>query len=248
MVFSSPRSFCFPGQAEKDLVHGGGGILLHQLFRAIQRFDAAIDHDRDAVAILGFVHIVGGDEDGDAAVGGRIDQAPELPPGDGVDAAGGFVEEDDGRVVDDGDGKGKLLLPPERQGATRVIPVLFQLELLKEGRCFVADRAVVEPIDAGIEADILPDGEVFVKGEFLAHVADVSFDLLRFMIDVDSRRQCCAGGRQGKAAKHAHGGRFTRAVGAEEAEDLAFPDVERDIVDGDEFAKTFGQMGGGDDG
>ena len=51
------------------------------------------------------------------------------------DPAGGFVEKDDGRVVDNSDGECQLLLPPERQGTDEVIPILFQLELLQEGRC-----------------------------------------------------------------------------------------------------------------
>ncbi len=65
----------------------------------------------EAAAALGFVHVVGGDEEGDALAGELEEEVPEGAAGDGVDAGGGLVEEDDLGGVDDGAGQGEALLP-----------------------------------------------------------------------------------------------------------------------------------------
>ena len=65
----------------------------------------------DAAAAFGFVHVVGGDEEGDALAGELKEEVPEGAAGDGVNAGGGLVEEDDFGGVDDGAGEGEALLP-----------------------------------------------------------------------------------------------------------------------------------------
>ena len=49
----------------------------------------------EPAAALGLVHVVGGDEEGDALAGESEEEVPERAAGDGVDAGGGLVEEDD---------------------------------------------------------------------------------------------------------------------------------------------------------
>ena len=65
----------------------------------------------EAAAALGLVHVVGGDEEGDSLGGEEEEEIPEGAAGDGVDAGGGLVEEDDFGGVDDGAGEGEALLP-----------------------------------------------------------------------------------------------------------------------------------------
>src|SRR5438093_222129 len=56
------------------------------------------------------------------------------------------------------------------------------------------------------------------------------------------------GGRRDERAEEAQGGRFARAIGAEEAEDLALVHVEIDAVHRGEVAESLGQLLGADDG
>src|SRR5258706_4115536 len=74
-------------------------------------------HQRDAMAILGFVDVMRGDEDGAAGGGELIDQIPKTAARDGVDAASGFVEEENRRVVQDGAAERQALLPTTREQA-----------------------------------------------------------------------------------------------------------------------------------
>jgi hypothetical protein len=52
--------------------------------RRIQRFYAAINHNRNTIAILGLVHIMGCHKNGYAFVGRIIDQVPKLTAGNRV--------------------------------------------------------------------------------------------------------------------------------------------------------------------
>ena len=64
--------------------------------------DAAVLDDGDAVAeALGFLHQVGGQEDGLAAVADAAHQVPDGAPRLRVEAGGELIEEDDFRIVDE---------------------------------------------------------------------------------------------------------------------------------------------------
>ena len=82
----------------------GSGDPANTCFTSRGRADrgqaAGVDQ-RDAMAALGLVEVVGGDEDRDAGLREHVDQPPELPPRQRIDAAGRLVEEEDRRLVQD---------------------------------------------------------------------------------------------------------------------------------------------------
>ena len=79
------------GGREQLLEFGEGAVL----------DDRALVQDRDAVGeLLGLVEVLGGEQHGRAALGELLDGLPHLDPRLGVEAGGGFVEEDDRRVAD----------------------------------------------------------------------------------------------------------------------------------------------------
>ena len=63
-------------------------------------------HDGDTVTILRLIHIMGGDEDRDPPGSRFIDQLPELAAGDGIDASGRLIQENDLGIMDDRHGEG----------------------------------------------------------------------------------------------------------------------------------------------
>src|SRR5687767_15666300 len=81
-------------ELQENFVYARSVELRLQLDGRAHCRNAAIHHDRDAIAVLGFVHVVRRDEDGRRLRGG-IDHFPELPPGDGVDSASRLVEKYD---------------------------------------------------------------------------------------------------------------------------------------------------------
>ncbi len=92
--------------ALEDLFHLAGGPECRQT--------TCVDQ-RDAVAALRFVQIVGGNQHGHAVVRQRVDQTPELPPRQRVDAAGRLIEEENRRLVQNRAAEGQTLPPSAGQ-------------------------------------------------------------------------------------------------------------------------------------
>ena len=82
--------------------------------RADRREPPGVDQ-RDAMAALRLVQVVRGDEHGDARLRQRVDQPPELPARQRVDAAGRLVEEENRRLVEDRAAERQALAPAARQ-------------------------------------------------------------------------------------------------------------------------------------
>jgi hypothetical protein len=132
----------------------------------------------EAAAALGLVHVVGGDEEGDTLAGELEEEVPEGAAGDGVDAGGRLVEEDDLGGVDDGAGEGEALLPAAGELRDATCEIGFEAG---EGEEFL-DAGVGdgrgEAVGGGVEVEVFGDGEVFVEAELLTHVADMALDVL----------------------------------------------------------------------
>src|SRR6476620_12284998 len=89
--------------------------LLFEGSRCIQGFHLSVHHNGNAVAILGFIHIVCGHEYRNAISSGLIDQVPKLASRNRVNTACWLIEENDFRTMKNSNGKSQFLLPAQRQ-------------------------------------------------------------------------------------------------------------------------------------
>ena len=103
-----------------------GRIELQQLMRVqlllersghAQGDQLAAVNQRQAMAILGLIHVMGGDQDGLAGFGELINQIPEAAPRNGIHARGGLVQKQDARRMHDGAAERQALLPAARPAA-----------------------------------------------------------------------------------------------------------------------------------
>ena len=158
---------------------------------------APLVEEGDAVAPLGLVQVVGGDDEGDALGGEVVDDRPEAAAGDGIDAARGLVEEDQARVVEQRAGEGQPLLPAagERPGDE----VLLAAEVRHADGPVEALglRRPAQAVDPGEEVEVLPHGQLVVEAEALGHVADAAAHPLGVAGDVDPQHPAGAGGGRG---------------------------------------------------
>ena len=93
-----------------------------------------------------------------------------------------------------------------------------------------------------VEAQVLVHRHVQVEGGLLGEVADLLFGVQGIPQHVDARH-ADPPRRGGEVAREdVHGGGLTRAVGAQEADDLALADGEADVVHGAVGAVVFDQM------
>src|SRR5947209_5618553 len=74
---------------------------LAQLARWGQGDHAPVEHQRNPVGVLGFVDVVGGQEDGHPAARQTIDQCPKAAARYRIDTGGWLVEEQQWRLVHD---------------------------------------------------------------------------------------------------------------------------------------------------
>ena len=86
-----------------------------QFRRRTERDHPAAVHQRDAMAVLGFVHVVRGDEDGVAGLGKLVNQLPETAARDRIDAAGGLVQKQNRRLVQNRAAQRQALFPAARE-------------------------------------------------------------------------------------------------------------------------------------
>ena len=95
------RSCCPADPTIPDSTGGPAPSDCLQLRGRAERDHAAAVHQRDAMAVFGFVHVMRGDEDGVAGRGKLVDQLPEVAARDGIDAAGRLVQKQNRRLVQD---------------------------------------------------------------------------------------------------------------------------------------------------
>ena len=103
-------------------------------------------------------------------------------------------------------------------------------------------RLVDLAVETAHQAQVLACAHVAVEGRHFDEAADVAqglFLLARHLV-VEHLRE--AAGRVDEAADHADGGRLAGAVGAEEAEDVAAPDREAEVIYGKSVAKALGEL------
>ena len=146
------------------------------LVRRAARHQPAIGDVGDLVAALGLVHVMGGDEHGDALRGQRVDLVPEGAPRLGVDARGRLVEQQQLRLVQHAGRKRQALLPAAGQRARQLVLARGEAQPLERLVHHLAQVAqAVEPAD---ELEVLADGQVFIEAEALRHVAGLRLDLV----------------------------------------------------------------------
>src|SRR4029078_12099224 len=110
-----------PRESHEELIDGRHSPLLLELERRAKSCDATVDHDRDSIAVLGFVHIVSRDENRSTTRGRGVDHFPELPARNGIDSAGWLVEKDNRGLVKQRNRECELLLPAKRQLAHELV-------------------------------------------------------------------------------------------------------------------------------
>src|SRR6266568_2060696 len=198
--------------------------------------ELAVINVGDVAAALGFVHVVGGDEEGDAVSAHLEEKVPERAARDRIDAGGGLVEKEKLGFMQHGAAEGQTLLPST--GKLRGQAIQVRSEAVE----------CDDFVDAAVELQIFGDGQIVIKTEILRHVADAFAHGFGIGADVQTFDLSGAAAERQKTGEHFDDGSFAAAVGAEEAEYFTFFDAEADVIDGGEITKTPHEMLGGDGG
>ena len=197
----------------------------------------ALVHESDAMAALGLVEIRRGDEDGEALRRQVGEDIPELAARDGIDAGGWLVEQQDAGLRDQRTDERELLPHAAAQLSGEAAGEAVHVEHAQVLPAAIEDRLRLDAAQIAAVADVFVDGEVWIEAEGLGEVAGLRTHLARRPAeDVGD-----AGGRFHHAGENLEGRGLARAIGADEAEDLARVDCKADAAHGLERAVALGE-------
>src|SRR5713101_7011834 len=200
--------------------------LAERIGRAVSD-EFAVINVGDVAAALGFVHVVGGDEEGDAMSTHLKEKV---------------------RFMQHGAAEGQTLLPSTGKLRGQAIQVRSEAVECDDFVDAAFEACGFEAVDAAVELQIFGDGQIVIKTEILRHVADALAHGFGIGADVQTFDFSGAAAERQKAGEHFDDGSFAAAVGAEEAEYFTFFDAEADVIHGGEITKTPHEMLGGDGG
>src|SRR4051794_11026197 len=191
-------------------------------------------HERDPLAeLVGLVHVVRREQDRHAALLAQSrDEIPHGAARDRVEADRRLVEDQHARPVDE---RLRELEPADhaagvrRHEAIRGLEYAGRLEREVDALAALRARDVEQPRE---QHHVLAPGERAVGRELLRHVADLPAHGHPLAGDVVAEDVRDAAADRQERRQDADRRRLAGAVGAEQAEHLALPDLEVDAVDG----------------
>ena len=234
MRLGSQRVVCVAGEAEEGFFESGGGGLALERSGSVERDEATVMEDGDAIGEeLDFGEGVGSEEQ--RACAGlqdlRFQEMAEGRGGDRVEAASWLVEKKNARGVQEGASEGEALNGAGRKSADLAIERLGEFELRGESRDAIARSGSGEMIEAAEEEEILAGGEARVKA--LVGTGMVTERAADGAGGRDGVMACdggMAGGGKKKRGEDTKESGFAGAVCAEEREGFAVTEFERDIL------------------
>src|SRR5260370_2925244 len=175
----------------------------------------------DVAATLGFVHVVSGDEEGDAVTGKLEEEIPELAARDGVDAGRWLVEEKKRRLVQHGAAEGEALLPAAGKVRGQAVEIGVQAIELDDFIDAALQACRVEAVNPAVKLQVFCDCEVVIEAEILRHVADAFADGFGIGADVKAFDAAGTAAERQEAGRHFDDGGFSAPVRPEHTENLA---------------------------
>ena len=226
------------------------------LGRRARRDHVAAVHGREPGVPLGFVHVGGRDHHAHLRPppADAVDQLPELPPRQRVDAGRRLVEDQEIGIVDQRAAERQLLLHAARELAGG--PLEERVEAGRAGQIVDARLPLrlalaEQPAD---EVHIFEHAErgVEIAAEALRHVGDARVCALpeRCVLEVSIKRPHLAGLDLAHAGDQPEQRRFADAVGADESGHPARGNGDRHVIERDGLAVVMGDAfeRGGDSG
>ncbi len=206
-------------------------------------------HQRDAVAALGLVHEVGGDEDCHPVAARQLHQdPPEGVARHGIDTRGGLIENQHLGLVDRGHRQRQALPQPDGQPPRQAVHHGGQIEAFQHFVHPPRNPGGGRPEQPGMQLQVLPHRQLRVKGEELGHIADAAAGgKVVWVHFLPEQPGMAFAGRQ-QPGQHRHRGGLAAAVGAEKTEYLPPRDTQVHMIDRGEIAEALGQIPGLDRG
>ncbi len=227
---------------EEGLFEVGFVMSGNEFFGGAAFYDFAVGHDEDLLAhSVDFEHVVAGQEDGGVAA---LLVAKEVVPNPGgcigVEAGGGFVQEEEFGFVDEGFGQGDPGFLSGGEFAELFVEEFFEFEVF--GQLFDAAFCIFDFVEFGIDLEVFPYGESLGEVNVGAGHVDPREDLEAMSQEVFSKDVDASGCGQKQAKEHGDGGGLASTVAAQEGGGAMGLQIKGEVVDCCEVAEFFGQF------
>lgn len=149
-----------------------------------------------------------------------VHDEPEIASGDRIHTEGGFVEEEDGRFVDERAGQTELLFHAPRKPTCQAVLERSEVRESEETLHALLECLLRNLVERRVKRDVLAYGEVGIQTEALRHVSEVVLD--RFGIGGHAHAVQVRVARAGTehAREHAQRRRLSGSIGTDETEQL----------------------------
>ncbi len=179
---------------------------------------------------VGLVEVLRGQEHGRALLDQTLDDLPQAQATAGVEPGRGLVEEQDGRLGDQGSGEVEAPAHAARVGLDRAVGGFVELEAVEQ---LVAARLGLPPtraVEAADHGQVLEPGQVLVDGGVLAGESDLvaQSDGIADDVEADDRSAPGVGLQQRGQDPDDRG--LAGAVGPEQTEDRPPPHPQIDAL------------------
>src|SRR5271163_5042508 len=211
-----------------------------QLFGRVLRDDSSAVDDHDAAA----GHIDLGQNVRRQQHGGmprqRAKQLADFDHLARIESDSRLVENQHFGIAQDGLRDSDALPITLRQFADELAPHVLEAAGLERIFDSIARRLRIDLAHARAEFEQRVDAEVGIQHHIFRQVTDAPAGLERMLRDVEAADHRASRGRREKSREDSHDRRLARAVGAQQPDDLALFDLERNVVYGQRSAEIFG--------
>ena len=211
--------------------------------------DLAVVHDDDAIAeALCLLHVVRRVEQRLAAPAQLLEVVEDGVSALRIDADRRLVEEQHVGIMDE---RGRDVQAPLHAAAerARLVPgAIDQADEVQRGVDALVEQRARQAVERTEEAQVRCGAEVLVDREFLRHDADATLGVEAVFAQLDAIGACAdehlAAVGADQSAEHRDRRRLAGTVWAEQADDLARADGDREVGDDGAVAVRFGQASG----
>src|SRR5215208_6166077 len=241
-ILVSFRAGLFDGVARgghERLLHGWHppvrGVATFELFWPFEGQYLPVHHDADAdTELLGLAHVGGAEQDrGVVGVAYPSDKLLHVLLAPGVEAGRRLVEEHNDGACEQRSGERDLLLQPTAQVLHRLGSALAGEADVVENLLYPGPRlGAGDAVELGPVEQILHGRELLEEARFDADPVHAALHLLGMARGVDPEDLDLPTVREDERGDDSHQRALPTPVGPEDADDLPFPDRERDRVEG----------------
>lgn len=206
-----------------------------------------VQDDEPVAQARGLIHVVGGEKNGQSIGSEVLEPIPDLMAGLGIKARGGFVQDQQIRVVQKRSRQDETTHHAPRKLGDLGVPAVIEAheteQCLRPLQSLLAGDIEVP----GKNDQVVDEAEVRVRVVFLLAHTDPCLDGSPIRPNVESEHPQTTLGDGGEAIDHANGRGLARSVGTQQPQALSGRHSEGDSVHGDKTAECLAQILGFDD-